>query len=88
MEKSREELLLYSKWFAEDEKYYMLHSSDPIVGGVIGTYPLPKTPKPSDGESDAPVTKCSGLGVDWNAPQKMAEGIQTNPGPAGGVNWR
>lgn len=74
------ELLLFSKWFSEDEKYYMLHTSDPIVGGVLGTYPLPKAPKPETHRSNSWVTKCSGLGVEWNEPQKMAEGLQTNPG--------
>jgi hypothetical protein len=75
-----EELLLFSKWFSEDEKYYMLHTSDPIVGGVLGTYPLPKAPKPETHRSNSWVTKCSGLGVEWSEPQKMAEGLQTNPG--------
>ncbi|CAJ1328154.1 unnamed protein product [Effrenium voratum] len=73
------ELLLFSKCFEEDEKYFIVHTSDPIVGGVIGTFPLPKPPPPDEGSQD-PVTKCSGLGVDWNPPQKMAEGTQTNPG--------
>eukprot|EP00913_Durusdinium_trenchii_P003633 g3361.t1 len=39
-----QELLLFSKWLEEDEKYYALHTSWPIVGGVIGTFPLPKPP--------------------------------------------
>ena len=75
-----EELLLFSKWFSEDEKYYIMHTSAPIVGGALGTYPLPKPPKPETPSSSSWVTKCSGLGVEWNEPQEMAEGIQTNPG--------
>ena len=70
-----EELLLYSKWFSEDEQYYSLHTSDPIVGGLIGSLPLPKPP--STDTSDSPVIKCSGLGVDWNAPTEMAEGLKS-----------
>ncbi|CAK9011218.1 Calpain-15 (Small optic lobes homolog) [Durusdinium trenchii] len=77
------ELLLFSKWLEEDEKYYALHTSWPIVGGVIGTFPLPKPPPVTPGDGDNcfdPVTKCTGLDVEWNGPEKMAEGTQTNPG--------
>lgn len=37
---------------------------------------LPGTPLGSGGK----VTKCSGLDVEWNAPQTMTEGTLTNPG--------
>ena len=76
---SFQEVLLYSKWFSEDEQYYSLHTSSPIFGGLIGSLPLPQAPS-TDTSSDSPVMKCSGLGVDWNAPTKMAEGLKTNPG--------
>lgn len=62
-------LKLWSKHFAKGSSYSIQLSGDGMVG-VVGTQ-LGVGGK---------VTKCSGLEIDWNAPQTITEGTLTNPG--------